>query len=396
MVERVLSGLCVIAAAIGLAAGEPRTAGDVKAARGQETVHQALNPPFWSPRAYQEAWKRWGLAEKPADYERVFRERYGLHRAPYDNGGLPMGFTRSRGLLGLGHGLGNDCLLCHAGTVAGQTMIGLGNSSLDMQSLYEELAAADKLDPVMPVQLCNVRGTSEASNFAVYLMQFRDAELRHRLPVKYSFCQNLCEDIPAWWNYKKKKTIYHLGIADSRSVRTLMPFLLIPGNSAEAIKQREADFAQIRAYLLSLQPPRLSRSRSTKHWPIEGRRFSGTTANAVMAAMAARAATPTSWCHSRRSAPMPRWRHAFDQRGVAHYLESWFAREHGPHGEPYHGLGGGGYQAPPLDGIWATAPYLHNGSVPTIYQLLKSSERPDSLPGAIALTFWSTIRARSD
>jgi hypothetical protein len=23
-----------------------------------------------------------------------------------------------------------------------------------------------------------------------------------------------------------------------------------------------------------------------------------------------------------------------------------------------------GYQAPPLDGIWATAPYLHNGSVP--------------------------------
>ena len=36
----------------------------------------------------------------------------------------------------------------------------------------------------------------------------------------------------------------------------------------------------------------------------------------------------------------------------------------------------GGYQAPPLDGIWATAPYLHNGSVPTIYHVLKSGERP--------------------
>ena len=35
-----------------------------------------------------------------------------------------------------------------------------------------------------------------------------------------------------------------------------------------------------------------------------------------------------------------------------------------------------GYQAPPLDGIWATAPYLHNGSVPTLYHLLKSSDRP--------------------
>ena len=35
-----------------------------------------------------------------------------------------------------------------------------------------------------------------------------------------------------------------------------------------------------------------------------------------------------------------------------------------------------GYQAPPLDGIWATAPYLHNGSVPTLRTLLDSSIRP--------------------
>ena len=35
-----------------------------------------------------------------------------------------------------------------------------------------------------------------------------------------------------------------------------------------------------------------------------------------------------------------------------------------------------GYQAPPLYGIWATAPYFHNGSVPTLAQLLDSSKRP--------------------
>jgi hypothetical protein len=35
-----------------------------------------------------------------------------------------------------------------------------------------------------------------------------------------------------------------------------------------------------------------------------------------------------------------------------------------------------GYQAPPLDGIWATAPYLHNGSVPTVYDVLNSKARP--------------------
>ncbi len=35
------------------------------------------------------------------------------------------------------------------------------------------------------------------------------------------------------------------------------------------------------------------------------------------------------------------------------------------------------YKARPLNGIWATAPYLHNGSVPTLMQLLKPSKRKE-------------------
>jgi hypothetical protein len=36
----------------------------------------------------------------------------------------------------------------------------------------------------------------------------------------------------------------------------------------------------------------------------------------------------------------------------------------------------GGYVAPILTGIWATAPYLHNGSVPTLHALMHPDERP--------------------
>jgi hypothetical protein len=36
----------------------------------------------------------------------------------------------------------------------------------------------------------------------------------------------------------------------------------------------------------------------------------------------------------------------------------------------------GEYLARPLNGIWATAPYLHNGSVPTLYDLLHPDQRP--------------------
>lgn len=36
-----------------------------------------------------------------------------------------------------------------------------------------------------------------------------------------------------------------------------------------------------------------------------------------------------------------------------------------------------GYVAPPLVGVWATAPYFHNGSVPTVSAVLNSKERPE-------------------
>jgi hypothetical protein len=35
-----------------------------------------------------------------------------------------------------------------------------------------------------------------------------------------------------------------------------------------------------------------------------------------------------------------------------------------------------GYVAPPLDGIWASAPYFHNGAVPTLWHVLHSDQRP--------------------
>jgi hypothetical protein len=54
-----------------------------------------------------------------------------------------------------------------------------------------------------------------------------------------------------------------------------------------------------------------------------------------------------------------------------YYATTWFAQtSKGRTGGPV------GYVAPPLDGIWATAPYFHNGSVPTLYGVLTASARP--------------------
>src|SRR5207244_2513786 len=128
--------------------------------RGREAVRgrPALNPAFWSAAAYETAWKAWGLKEKPVNHDAAFRARYGLHAAPYENGGLPMGLHVAPGPLG--KGLGSDCLLCHAGSVAGKTYLGLGNASLDFQTLFDELSATAVL-PRLPVQVGKVRGTLE-------------------------------------------------------------------------------------------------------------------------------------------------------------------------------------------------------------------------------------------
>jgi mono/diheme cytochrome c family protein len=59
------------------------------------------------------------------------------------------------------------------------------------------------------------------------------------------------------------------------------------------------------------------------------------------------------------------------------YLEEWFEQSYFgtvtelATGEPFVG-----YVAPPLDGIWASAPYFHNGSVPSIELVLDSNRRP--------------------
>ena len=48
----------------------------------------------------------------------------------------------------------------------------------------------------------------------------------------------------------------------------------------------------------------------------------------------------------------------------------------------------GGYVAPILSGLWASAPYLHNGSVPTLWQFLTPEERPSQfMVGGHALDF---------
>jgi hypothetical protein len=366
-------GAALAALSAGLAADPAAPAGP-SAERGRDAVRgrPALNPPVCSVGVYETLWQRWGLTEKPPDYAAAVRDRYGLHEAPYESGGLPMGLHAARGLFGAG--VGTDCLLCHAGTVAGRTVIGLGNSSLDLEGLFGDLLAAG-LRPAVPFHLSYVRGTIDPVSPAAFLSSLRDADLNLRPRVALDYFQDLCSDPPAWWLLKKKRTRDWTGAADARAARLDMVTLLSPLNSGAFVKRQEPVFADIHAFVLGVEPPRypfpIDRPLAAAGEPLFKRhcaRCHGTYGE--------------QWTYPNKVVPLaevgtdPRLAESFSGRNFRHYNESWLAREAGPDGRPFLVSDTRGYQAPPLDGVWATAPYLHNGSAPTVYHVLNSAARP--------------------
>jgi mono/diheme cytochrome c family protein len=361
-------GLCL---SPGLSA---QAAEQTPAERGREIMfYRSLNPPIWSLRAYDNVWKQWGVPAKPANYTEAFMERYGLHPAPFENKGRPMGLLEARGLFG--KGIVNNCLLCHAGRIAGQTIIGLGNASVDLQGLFLEMSVTDGFPTDLPFKSSYVRGTVDPVNPLTYLLQFRDDELEVRRPVPLTYSSDLCSDPPAWWLLKRKKTRDWTGGIDARSTRVDMVNLFTPLNSAAYIKKQESAFADISAFLLTIEAPKYP-FRVDEKKAAKGRElFQETCAR----------------CHGNYGpgGSYPNKIVPLDEIGtdrtlaesLTHELterlnQNWLMREIGPSGKPYQILEHKGYQAPPLDGVWATAPYFHNSSAATVYQVLNSKARP--------------------
>jgi mono/diheme cytochrome c family protein len=367
-------GLAAVSGVGPLAGRAAEPEGRAAAERGREAVfRRIMNPPTWAADAYENAWKQWKVAERPADYARAFRTRYGLHEAPDDNDGLPLGLMRTKALLG--KGIVNNCLLCHAGSVAGQTFIGLGNASLDLQGLFDELTAVGGLQVALPFQFSHVRGTIDPVSPVAYLLRFRDANLNIQKPVALDLFQDVCSKPPAWWLIKRKQTRDWTGGINAHSTRVDLANLLHPLNSADHIKKHEPVFADISAYLLTIESPRYPFAVDAR-LAAHGREvFDGHCAR----------------CHGtygpagkypNRIVPLetigtdPVLAEATSSKLVEYYNKTWFARQAGADGKPYQLAENHGYQAPPLDGVWATAPYFHNGSVPTVYHVLNSKARP--------------------
>jgi hypothetical protein len=359
-------------------AQSPATATDAEAAvRGKKALEtRAFTPGFVPIKSYDNLWRHWGdLKEAPKDYPRAVGERYGLHPAPYNNGRYPMGLREGPGFLG--NAVTFDCMLCHAGSILGKSYVGLGNAALDLEAFVEDVAAVKGGGGKLPFTFSNVRGTTEAGNFAVFLLTFREPDLSLRAKQQdLQMTESLCEDTPAWWLLKKKKTMYHTGSHHAASVRSMMQFMLNPLNGRAAFEKEEATFRDIQAYLHSLTPPPYPFAIDRELAARGAKLFSKNCASC-------HGTYGENWSYPNKIVHIDdigtdRKRHdGFSAVMTQFYNKSWFAQEKRSDGKVgYEATDAKGYQAPPLDGVWATAPYFHNGSVPTLYHVLNSKARP--------------------
>lgn len=354
---------------------------DTAARRGYEfLIGEALVPPDFPEEIFEDVWTMWpeplrSQAEKASSAERrkmAFR-RYGLTPRPHDPTKPLQYVVGSDGQWTM------NCFACHGGQVAGQIIPGLPNSNYALQTLVEETRAL-KISRQAPygrmdigsvfVPLGSTNGSTNAVMFGVVLMNYRDADLNWHDERGPPRLVNHDMDAPPWWNFKRKKYIYIDGFA-AKGHRGLSQFAMVRANGPERFRQWEENFRDVEAYLSSIEPPKYPFAIDLKLAKAGESVFNRNCAQ-CHGTYGPEGKYPERLVAIEKVGTDRVRLDALSRENRSAYAKSWF-NDYGrlPYREDPQG-----YVAPPLDGVWATAPYFHNGSVPTLWHVLNSQDRP--------------------
>lgn len=285
-----------------------------------------------------------------------------------------------------------NCLGCHATPTRDGVLIGLGNASLDLTEDFSTFATAagllakngaelaewwrwsSRVRAVGPYTQPDTLGVNSADNLAAVLAAHRDPEtlawsetplqpLPPREPVP--------TDVPPWWLLRKKHGLFYTGIGRGDHARLMMSASMLCTDSVEEAERIDQEFDDVRAYLSTLRPPPYPLPIDRK-LAAEGRDVFEAFCSECHGTYGARESYPHLIIPLEEVGTDPLLWQATAREGLP--LVEWFNRSF--YGRTSRLVPGPGYVAPPLDGIWATAPYLHNGSVPTVEALLDSRKRP--------------------
>ncbi|MDX1655187.1 MAG: c-type cytochrome, partial [Candidatus Competibacteraceae bacterium] len=286
-----------------------------------------------------------------------------------------------------------NCLGCHAGRFNGELIIGLGDETVDFTGdavvaaesvgaylndpaeIQEWQRWADRVAAIEPYRRTDTVGVNPAVSLTAALFA-------HRNPTTLAWSNQpflepppprpLPVSVPPWWRMSKKHAAFYTAAGQGDHARYM---ILISTYCTDTVAEAEAidRYApDIRAYIASLEAP---------EWPFELDTQLAAEGQLVFQAHCSRCHGTYGEQESYPNLVIPLAEIGTDAT-LAEYMTGEYAGIYGQwfedsfYGELSDSLPAPGYYAPPLDGVWATAPYLHNGSVPSIEVLLDSPRRP--------------------
>ncbi len=290
-----------------------------------------------------------------------------------------------------------NCFTCHAGKLNGELVLGLGNHASDYQPSMKPMASmtnflmrikygkkseeyaafedfGNYFKAMTPEIKTNQPGVNPAFRLAEACMKHRDPQdlTWREEPMYETINYNIATDVPPLWNLKKKNALYYTAIGRGDFTKLLLQASVLGVPDSAAARQSQQSFRDVVAWIREIEPPAYPKPIDTE-LAAQGQTVFEDNCSKCHGTYGAEETYPNKLVSLDIVKTDPLYAaYGFDSGIVGWYNESWFATSE-PQSRFEPALG---YIAPPLDGIWATAPYLHNGSVPTIEDLLNSEQRP--------------------
>ena len=295
-----------------------------------------------------------------------------------------------------------NCLQCHAQVFDDRLIIGLGNSLADFtQSEKFNAANIELLEKVLkqnaPSQYeaalnflkvskaiaghlyADAKGVNIADRLAAVLVAHRDPitfewkdEPQMSIPKEV-----IPTDTPPWWLLKKKNAMFYNGFGRGDFGRFLMASNLLTVTDTAESREVNQHMPDLLAYIYSIEPPAFPKPVN-QELALQGSIIFQQNCSGCHGTYGENETYPNLLIpQSMIGTDSMLYKSNYSNPQFVNWFnKSWFTKGENPARlEPF-----AGYIAPPLDGIWITAPYLHNGSIPTLEAVLNSKLRP---------TYWS-------
>lgn len=291
-----------------------------------------------------------------------------------------------------------NCMQCHAQKINGEFIVGLGNSVADfttdqsgsvtildglVQFTYganspEEIAYQPfgrALTAIGPHVIAPKRGLNPAAKLSVVLAAHRDINdlTWQENPLAPIPDETITSDVPPWWHLKKKNAMFYSGGGKGDFAKIMMASSLLTLEDSTKARIVDQKFVDVLAYIETLEPPAYPEAIDSDK-VARGKVIFENNCEACHGTYGVDETYPNLLVSLDKigTDPLLASSNYTDGDFQNWYNNSWFslfpaAASFSPED---------GYVAPPLDGIWATAPYLHNGSVPNLETLLNSTQRP--------------------